>query len=146
MAKETKMGFEGKLYYGAAGATAATLIERVRDVTIGLTPTKANTEARGDGSGPVVESQRVVSIAASIQFTMVHNTADTALSALLAAAAAGTPIALRGKDHVAGKGPDFDYILEVSNGQPVKGEQTYEFTASPTDEAGREPVLANLYC
>jgi hypothetical protein len=67
------------------------------------------------------------------------------LEALRVAAAAGTPVALRGLDYTAGKGPDFDYNLEVSNGQPVNGEQTLQFTAEPTEEGGRIPIRANLY-
>lgn len=144
-AKVTKMGFEGKLYYGVASTTAATLIENCRDIVIGYTPEKGDTSKRGDGAGPIVDSSRVVSISHNVTFNMINRSDDTVLAALLAAAAAGSPVALRGKDHTAGKGPDFDYTLAVSNGQPYKGEQTFDFTAEPTDEAGRVPVLANLW-
>lgn len=145
MSKETKMGFEGLLYYGAAGSTAATQITNARDITIGHGLEKGDTTVRGNGSGPVVNSSRVVAIDHSLSFQMVNKSDDATLTALLTAAAAGEPVALRGKDHSAGKGPDFDYILEVSKGQPFKGEQTVDFTCTPTDEAGRDPELANLY-
>jgi hypothetical protein len=143
--KNTKMGFEGELYYGVAGQTAATKITNCRDVTIGIDPEKGDTTTRGDGSGPVVNSSRVVALSASLEWTMVNKADDTTLAALLAAAASGTPVALRGKDYAAGKGPDMDYTLAVQNGQPYKGEQTYQFTAEPTDEAGRTPTIASLY-
>lgn len=145
MAKETKMGFEGILYYGVAGSTASTQITNCRDVTLSYTPEKGDTTVRGDGSGPVVNSSRVVAIGHTLSFNMVNKSDDSTLAALLAAAAAGTPVALRGKDYSSGKGPDFDYTLEVSNGQPFKGEQTFDFTAEPTDESGRDPELANLW-
>jgi hypothetical protein len=146
MSKETKMGFEGLLYYGVAGSTGATQITNARDITIAYTPEKGDTTVRGDGSGPVVNSSRVVAIAHTLSFQMVNKSDDTTLTALLTAAAAGTPVALRGKDYTAGKGPDMDYTLEVSKGQPYKGEQTIDFTCEPTDESGRDPALALLYC
>lgn len=144
-AKNTKMGFEGLLYYGVAGATGATQITNSRDITISNTLEKGSTTVRGDGSGPVLNAERVTAQTHQLTFQMVNKADDTTLTALLTAAAAGTPVALRGKDYAAGKGPDFDYILEFSNGQPYKGEQTYDFTCSPTDEADRIPTLANLY-
>lgn len=143
--KNTKMAFEGQLYYGVAGATAATLITNCRDVTIGIDPERGDTTVRGDGTSPAVNSSRVVALSASLEWTMLNKADDTTLAALLAAAAAGTPVALRGKDYAAGKGPDMDYTLAVQNGQPHKGEQTYQFTAEPTDEAGRTPAVASLY-
>ncbi len=145
MAKETKMGFEGVLYHGTAGSTASTQITNARDITIADSPEYGDTSVRGDGTGPGVNSQRVVAISHTLEFNMVNKSDDTALTALRTAAAAGTPIALRGKDYSSGKGPDFDYVLEVSNGQPYKGEQTFDFTCTPTDEEGRDPVVANLY-
>lgn len=145
-AKNTKMGFEGLLYYGVAGSTAATQITNARDITIGYTLEKGDTTVRGDGSGPVVNGARVTAIDHTLSFQCVNKADDTTLTALLTAAAAGTPVALRGIDYTAGKGPDMDYILEVSKGQPYKGEQTIDFTCTPTDEATRVPALARLYC
>lgn len=145
MAKETKMGFEGLLYHGTAGSSAGTVITNCRDVTIGYTAEKGDTSVRGDGSGPIVNSSRVVAIDHTLNFNMVNKSDDTDLDALLTAFAAGTPIAIKGKAFSGDKGPDFDYILEVSNGQPYKGEQTFDFVCTPTDESGRDPVLANLW-
>lgn len=144
--KNTKMAFEGQLFYGVAGATAATQITTAREKSIKNDPEKAETTAGGDGLAPPVVSERVTAITHQVEFTMVNRANDTTLQALLGAAAAGTPVALRGKDHAAGKGPDMDYILAVENGQPWKGEQTYKFTASPTDEADRIPISAKIYC
>ena len=145
MPKKTKMGFEGLLYYGAAGSTASTLITNARDINISDTPEKGETSVRGDGTGPILNSSRVVAITHNLTFTMVNKSDDTTLAALLTAGAGGTPVALRGKDYDANKGPDFDYTLEVGKGQPYKGEQTIDFTCEPTDEADRSPILANLY-
>jgi hypothetical protein len=144
--KVTKMAFEGLLYYGAAGTTAATLLENVTEATIKTTSTKGKTTPRGDGTGPPVTSERVTELTHQLEFTMLLKSDDTSLEALRAAAHLGTPVALRGLDYAAGKGPDLDYTLDVENGQPESGNQTLKFTASPTDEAGRTPTKALLYC
>jgi len=147
MSKETKMGFEGVLWYGAAGSTATTTqLVNARDITFPRMSEKGDTTVRGDGSGPVVNSSRVTAIDFSITFLMLIKSDDTALEALRVAEAAGTPVALRGLDFAAGKGPNMDFILEASQGMPYKGEATIEFTATPTDESGRDPAVALLYC
>ena len=145
MAKNTKMAFEGELYYGTAGSTAAILLTNMRDVTIGLDAQRGDTTSRGSGAGPPVGSSRVTRLNQTLEFTMLLKADDTSLEALRVAAAAGTPVALRGLDYAAGKGPDFDYNMAVSNGQPVDGEQTLQFTCEPTEEGGRIPVAANIY-
>jgi hypothetical protein len=43
------------------------------------------------------------------------------------------------KDKAAGKGFNGDVTLECKEGLPLGGEQTYQFTATPTNEKGREP-------
>ena len=143
MTKETKMGFEGVLMHGAAGGTPSTVIENCRDVTVSYSPEKGDTSVRGDGSGPGVNSSRIVAISHTLSFQMLNKENDASLTSLLTHAAAGTPIALYAKDRSDGSGPDFDYTLEVSNGQPYKGEQTFDFTAEPTDEAGRDPAVGS---
>jgi hypothetical protein len=145
MAKETKMAFEGKLYYGVAGSTGATEITNCRDVTISWTTQTGDTTVRGDGAGPPVGSARVTRIDVEIQWTMLNKSDDVTLAALLTATAAGSPVAIRGKDYSSGKGPDYDVILSVQNGQPVNGEQTYQFTATPTEESGRAPTRVNAW-
>lgn len=146
MSKETKMAFEGLMYYGTAGSTATNLLTNIRDVTITQSTQKGDTTPRGSGSSPPVGSQRITRADIQLQFTMLNRSDDTYLAAMLAAAAACTPVALRGKDHSSGKGPDMDFILAVENGQPVNGEQTYKFTADPTEESGRTPAIDKIYC
>ena len=143
MTKETKMGFEGVLMHGTAGSPADTKITNCRDVTISFSPEKGDTSVRGTGAGPGVNSSRIVAISHTLSFQMLNKSDDSSLDDLLTAAAAGTPIALLANDYDGGSGPDFDYTLEVSNGQPYKGEQTFDFTAEPTDEAGRDPAVAS---
>ena len=136
----TKMGFEGLTYYGPAGATAegGTLITNIRDVTYSIDPEKAETTVKGN-EVPALKTEQVVAIAMAMDFTMLNKTNDTTLTALRTAAAAGTPVALRLKDNTSGKGFDGDVTLAEERGQPYKGEQTFKFTATPTDESARAP-------
>jgi hypothetical protein len=130
----TKMGFEGVLYYGAAGSTAATQITNRRDVNYTIDNEKGDTTIAGAGSTPPIKTARVTAIVLSIEWTMLNRTDDTTLTALRTAAAAGTAVAIRTKDYSSGKGFDGDVILSQKDGMPIAGEQTFVFTAEPTDE------------
>lgn len=137
-----KMGFEGLLYWGAAGSSASTQVLIARDVSTTTDPTKAPTTVRGAGSTPPLITEDVVAVAWSCDFNLVNEAAGaglTALAALRAAAAAGTSVALRMKDHAAGMGYDGDVTVSCKNGQPYQGEQTFDFTATPTKQDGRDP-------
>lgn len=134
-----KMGWQGLLYYGAAGSTAATLLENVRDVKIDLGTETGDTTVRGDSSVPPIETGDVVKRMCGIEWNMINDDTDSALAAMLTAAAAGTGVALRGKDYSSGKGPDADFTLSVTRGEPIGGEQTYDFVAKPSRSYGRTP-------
>jgi len=136
----TKMGFEGLIYYGAAGSTASTALTNTRDVSITLDSEDGDTTVRGDGSSPPIETTRVTKLKWSCEFTMLMKTADAELEALQVAAAAGNPVALRMKDHSSGKGFDGDVTLTCRDGKPLNGEQTKQFTAKPNGES-RTPQL-----
>lgn len=136
-----KMGFEGKLYYGAAASEATTEVTNSRDISYNLDHDTAETTVRGTGTTPPIKVERVVARSVGIEWTMLMDDTDATLTALLTAAAAGTPVALRTKDKSAGKGFNGDVTVSVKHGMPIKGEQTYQFSAKPTDESGRTPSL-----
>lgn len=138
----TKMGFEGQIYYGATGSTAATQLLNVKDITYELDHDDGDTTVRGDGTSVPISTGDPVLRKVSITWNMINDTTDTALEALRTAAAAGTGVAIRTKDNAAGKGFDGDVSIKVSNGQPLNGEQTFDFTATPSRGYGRVP---NLY-
>lgn len=71
---------------------------------------------------------------------MLNKDDDTILAALLAASYAGVPVALCTKDKANGKGYDGDVILKHKHGKPLRGEQTFEFTAEPNSDQ-RAPQL-----
>jgi len=134
-----KMGFEGKLYYGAAGATASTLLENVKDITVNMEVERGDTTVRGTGASPPIKTEDVTQRMLGLEFVMINDITDTSFAALMTAAAAGTGVALRGKDHASGKGPDSDYTLSVSAPWPLNGEQVVTFTASPSRSYARAP-------
>lgn len=131
----TKMGFEGLIYRGTAGSTAATQVVNHRDVTIELKPEYGDTSRKGTGAGPVKMSKEVCAIDWSLKMNMINRTDDTSLTAFRAAAIAGSPIAIRTKDHASGVGYDGDCNVEMNLGQPFKGEQTFDFTFTVNDSA-----------
>lgn len=137
----TKMGWEGELFYGVAGSTAATKITNCRDESYNIEKEYGETTTRGDGSAPPIETQTCVARRVTITWTMINKPADTTLTALLAAAVAGTAVAIRTKSYSSGTGFDGDCEVSANWSKPFKGEQTIEFTATPTLESGRTPLL-----
>src|ERR1700722_9433220 len=92
-----KMGFEGQIFYGTAGATGATQITNATDVSYDLDPSKGDTTVRGTGTVVPIETDSVVSMKGSIEWTMINDITDTVLQALLTAAAGGGGRALPAK-------------------------------------------------
>jgi hypothetical protein len=137
--KKKVMWFRGQLFIGAAGSTATTQLTHAMQAKIDVKPTTVETTERGDGTAVPQETQSVVKVAVGISFTMPNRTDDVNLATIRSAAASGTPLAFRGKDHASGKGPDMDCYVEVSEGQPYNGAQTFDITLTPTDDAGRSP-------
>lgn len=135
-----KMGFRGEAFYGVAGATAATRITESRDISYDFDPENGDTTTRGNSDVPPIETGSVTSRKVSLTIQMVNKSSDPVLAAMLAAAYAGTPVAIRLKDYAAGKGFDGDVNLTVKHGMPLKGEQTYEFSATPNRDL-RTPQL-----
>lgn len=136
-----KMGYEAKLYYGAAGASASTLITNCRDVTYENGHEMGDTTVRGSGSSPPIKTARPVARTVSLSWTMTLKTDDTALTALLAAARDATVIALKAVPVTSGNGLDADCYISVSNPQPLGGEQTVTFTVTGLEDVDRTPVL-----
>ena len=135
------MGYEAKLYYGAAGATATTLITNSRDIKYDTNPVSGDTTVRGSGSTPPVRTGRTVALEVSLTFTMLQKTDDTTLTALLAAARTGAPVALRVIPATGGTGLDADCVISASAGMPIGGEQTVDFTLVALNDDNRAPLL-----
>lgn len=132
----TKLGPDGILYYGTTGTTPSTVVNHIRDVTIKTDPTKADTSSRDS----MLDTEETVGLKVSIDFEMLNKSSNAVLTALLAAAAAGSAVALKTRDYSGGRGWLGDFELSVENGQPYRGEQTYKFTATPSSKSDRVPA------
>lgn len=135
------MGFQGQIYYGAAGSTGATQLTNVGDITYNLDAEKGDTTVRGTGSAVPIKTDTITALGIQIEWDMIHDTTDANLSALLTAVFAGTAMAIRTKDYSAGKGFDGDCSITVQDGMPLKGQATKKFTATPCRDYGRAPQL-----
>lgn len=131
-----RVGFEGKLYRGTAGSTASDEVTGVTDVNYTVDADRADTSTRAS----IWKFSKVAMLSLSIDFTMKQDETDSDLTALKAAAVAGTPIALRTRDYASGYGVDADFNITFQKGEPLNGEQTVQFTAEPTDESSRTPT------
>jgi Tfp pilus assembly major pilin PilA len=135
-----KVGFEGEIYYGVAGSTAATKITNSRDITETLDIEEGDTTVRGSGASPPIKTSRVTGITYGIDWQMLDKSDDTTLTALKVAAATGVPVAIRTKSYSSGTGYDGDMIIKFKKGIPLRGEQTVDFTGIPNDD-NRTPQL-----
>ncbi len=145
MADVYKMGFEGMIYADTAdGTTATTQLTNSRDISITTDHDYGDTSTRGAGTAAVINYQVVTGVTWSCDFQMLEKTDDTQLALLKAAAALGTPMAFRMKDHASGSGYDGDVNVSHKQGKPLKGEQTHDFTVTPCNDAST-PRVANLF-
>jgi len=142
MAKK-RMGYTYRLYYNAtAGSTASTAIERATDIDYENGIETGSTMDRGDGSAPPIATKSVTARNAKITWKMLKKESDTALADLVAAARGGTPIALKCESASGtGDGYEGDVILTCKDNAPLTGEQSFDFTAEPNDDAGVAPQL-----
>lgn len=138
MAGRKRVSFEGKIYHGTAGSTAATEMGNITEVTENFTAKEAEVTEKGI-SGIPNTAVEITEMSYDISFTMYEKDGDTSLAAIRAAAAAGTPIALRTKAYDSGIGFDGDVVIVSKGlGKPMGGAQTHQFTAKVNTRL-REP-------
>ncbi len=133
-----RRGFEGQIFYGVKGSTAATLIQNRVDFSTDTDPQMAPTTVAGTAINVPLESEDVVAIKFSATLKMMNKENDPVLQALRTAAATGEQVALRTRDYAAGKGFDGDVNVKESYGAPLNGEQTVDFTLTPNNRI-RDP-------
>lgn len=136
-----RMGYEGIVYYGAAGVTAATQLLNVRDFNEDGTNSRGNTTVRGDSSGPPADTESVTKRVKNIEVTVVFDSTDASVIAMINHANAGTAFALRSKSHASGTGFDGDVTAEVSRPYPLEGEQVVTFQCHPSLDGARAPLF-----
>ena len=125
-----KLGMEAKLYYGAAGATAATELTNVKDVTLNLESGEADVTTRANaGWRATVGTLKT----GSVEFEMIWDSDDAGFTAIKDAYFNNTPIALAILDEAGGEGLDADFsITNFSRKEALEEAITVSVTAKPT--------------
>jgi predicted secreted protein len=125
-----KLGMECKLYHGAAGATATTLLANVKDLTLNLEKGEADVTTRANqGWRAVVATLK----SGSVEFEMVWDTEDAGFAALKNAYFNNTAIALAILDGENGEGLDADFsVTNFTRNEPLEEAVTVNVTVKPT--------------
>lgn len=125
-----RLGMEAKLYHGAAGATAATEMPNVKDVTLNLEKGEADVTTRGNqGWRATVGTLKD----GSVEFEMVWDSSDSGFAAIKNAYFANTAIALLILDAEDGEGLDADFsVTNFSRNEPLEEAITVSVTVKPT--------------
>ena len=121
------LGMNAKLYQGAAGATAATEITNVRDVTLTMEAGEADITTRGNsgwrGTAPTLRE-------CTAEFEMIWNPSDASFTAIKDAFLTAGTVALLILDQESGQGPDGDFsITNFSRNEALEEAITVSVTA-----------------
>lgn len=131
------MGFKGKLLCGAAGSTpsdSATL--KARDVNYKIDSVTDDVSDRND----IHALYDVAQLDIGLQFELNNDDGSSLAQSIRNAVVAGEGVALRTRDKASGWGVNADFIVSLSEDQPLKGAQRIKIDAKPTDRYGRVPV------
>ena len=140
------MGYARQLFCGTVGATATTQVTNVLDLNYDKNPTFGPTSERGDGSAPVVESEKITARKPTITWSMNNKPNDTQLATLRAAAdsATGTIALVLKENDSAGEATvivDGDFNVTYNEPNPLTGSSTFDFSATPSADAGRTLIF-----
>ena len=125
-----KLGMEAKAYFGAAGATAATELTNIKDLTLNLETGEADVTTRGNqGWRATIATLKD----GSVEFEMVWDSDDAGFAAIKTAYFTNTPLSLAILDCEGGEGLDADFsITNFSRNEPLEEAITVSVTAKPT--------------
>ena len=135
------MGYQGGLFYGVKGSTAATRINARVDVNYDLGVETGSTTQAGDGLSVPINTGDATSLTPKITFNMIVADDDSAILALQAAAATGNPIALRYIRATGLLGFDCDCVISTKQGSPLKSEATMDVSVESVSASLRQPIL-----
>ena len=121
------LGKDAKLYHGVAGATAATEMSNVRDVTLTLEAGEADVTTRANSgwraTAPTLRE-------CTCEFEMVWDPTAAGFTAIKNAFLASGLIALKILDKTGGQGPDGDFaITSFSRNEALEEAITVSVTA-----------------
>ena len=132
-----RIGYEGKVYTGTAGSTAATELTIVRSVTFNIDPDRADTSDRAS----FINSTGPAGVTVSIDIEMNNDNSNAFVATLLANATAGTLTALKLEDYSGNTVFDGDVVAGFNNDQPLRDAQRITTNCTPSN-ATRAPVFA----
>jgi hypothetical protein len=130
------VGFEGKLYWAAAGGTASTELLIARDVSYKF----ENVEADVSDRSSIINLYDVAGINFSLEFEVNNKQGHAFIVAMRAAIILGNAMAFRTRDYASGYGVDGDFIFSNDESQPLRDAQRLKLSCKPTDKNGRIPV------
>ncbi len=137
MAKK-RSGRERIIKYGVAGSSAATIIENATDIDVSNSNSFNESTTRGDGSALPKKTEQPDQLAVEPTFSLRYQDSEATISALIAAARAGTAVAILVLRILGGEEEfDGDCYLEMSSPGPLTGGMDIAFTCHPTDDNGR---------
>lgn len=135
------MGYQGLLYYGTKGSTASTQVLKRVDASYDTDVEVGSTTSAGDGASVPINTGEATALTAAVTFNMIRDDTDPAVAAFVAASRTGNPIALRFIPFAGGTGLDADCVIKVTEGAPLKGEQTVDIEVVALSASLREPLL-----
>jgi heme-binding NEAT domain protein len=130
------LGLNAKLYRGTAGTKASTEVNNVKDLTVTLESGEADVTTRATQGW---KASMATLKEASLEFTILYDTADTDFNAFQTAYFSNTPLALyvSDGDSTTEKGLDADFtITGFSVEQNLEEAITVSITAKPTQIGG----------
>ncbi len=129
-----KLGFEGKLYYGAAGSLATNEMTNVRDITVSVENGEADVTTRASNGWKATAATLK---SGSIEWEMIWEPGDAGFDAIKNAYFNNTAIALAALDGADGEGLDADFsITKFSRSEPLEDAMKVSVTAKPTQGTG----------
>ena len=127
--KSYTLGLEAKLFFGAAGATAATEMKNVKDVTLNMETGEADVTTRAAAGWRLTAATLKE---ASVEFEMVWDPNDAGFAAIKTADFSAEPLALFVSDGNE-KGLDADFVVtSFSRSEPLEEALTVSVTCKPT--------------
>jgi hypothetical protein len=136
-----KMGYQGRLFYGTAGATATTPVLKRVNCSVTTTVTTGATTSAGDGSRVPRETGSAVLVSKKTTFNVIVDSNDPAVPALIANAELGTPVAIRFVSFSGLTIVDSDVVLEYTVGADLGSEQTIDFSVVVENDDLRDPAV-----
>jgi len=119
---------DAKLYYGAAGGTAGTLITNVKDLSLKMKKGEAKVDSRASKYSKRKGSLKEI----EVEWEMNDDSSDAALAAIIAAFINDSPLAFLIKDASDGHGIDGDFeVFGCDREEKLEDAVVYKINVKP---------------